>query len=69
MKQRRYQLGEVRMISVHSLVHSEETVKLSEPAATAAAAKTKTSAQRKPLFILTADECAKIVEHTEMQEL
>ena len=51
IKQRRYRLGEVRMISVHSLVRGEEAVKLSEPAATAAAAAmTKTNAQRKALF-------------------
>ncbi len=70
MKQRRYRLGEVRMISVHSLVRGEEAVKLREPAATAAAAaKIKTNAKRKALFKLTVDECAKIVEHTEIQEL
>lgn len=69
MKQRRYRLGEVRMISVHSLVRGEEAIKLSEPAATAAAAKTKTNAQRKAIFTLTVDECAKIVEHTEIQEM
>ena len=69
IKQRRYRHGEVRIISVHTLVRGEEAVKFSEPAATAAAAKTKTSSQRKALFILTADECAKLVEHTEIQEI
>ena len=33
MKQRRYRLGEVRLISVHSLVRGEEAVKLGESAA------------------------------------
>ena len=33
MKQWRYRLGEVRLISVHSLVRGEEAVKLGESAA------------------------------------
>jgi hypothetical protein len=66
MKQRRYRLGEVRLISVHSLVRGEEAVKLGESAAAKALSGRD---RRKDLFILTAEECARVVEHTEIQEL
>ena len=66
MKQRRYRLGEVRLISVHSLVRGEEAVKLGESAAAKALSGRD---RRKDLFILTAEECARVVEHTETQEL
>ena len=66
MKQRRYRLGEVRLISVHSLVRGEEAVKLGESAVAKALSGRD---RRKDLFILTAEECARVVEHTEIQEL
>ena len=66
IKQRRYRLGEVRLISVHSLTRGEEAVKLGESAAAKALSGRD---QRKDLFILTAEECATVVEHTEIQEL
>ena len=66
MKQRRYRLGEVRLISVYSLVRGEEAVKLGESAAAKALSGRD---RRKDLFILTAKECARVVEHTEIQEL
>jgi hypothetical protein len=53
------------MISVHSLNRGEEAATLGEPAVAANA-----NTRRKALFILTTEECAKIVvERTEIQEL
>ncbi len=66
MKQRRYRLGEVRLISVHSLVRGEEAVKLGESAAAKAFSGCD---RRKDLFTLTAEECARLVEQIEKQEL
>ena len=65
MKQRLYRLGEVRLISVHSLVRGEEAVKLGE----SAAAKARSGRGRRKDFKLTAEEFAKVVEHTERREL
>ena len=70
--QRRYRLGEERMISVHSLVRFR-ALTLSEPVVAAAAPRGRgrlaAAALAPPLklFLLATDECAKIVEHTEIQ--
>ena len=66
MKQRRYRLDEVRLISVHSLVRGEKAVKLGESAAAKAVIGRD---RRKDHFKLTAEECERAVEHTEIQEL
>ena len=67
-KQRRYRLGEERKISVHSLVRFR-AVKMCEPAAAEPRGRGRPAAAASPvkLLLLKADECAQIVEHTEIQ--
>jgi len=74
-KLRRYKLGQVQLISVHSLVRCD-AVKLSEPAAVATAAAVAAAdgapvgrGRPKTVFVLPSDECARIAQHTEIQEL
>ena len=66
-KQRRYRLGEERMISVHSLVRFR-AVKMCEPAAPAEPrGRGRPAASPVKLLLLKADESAQIAEHTVIQ--
>ena len=74
-KLRRYKLGQVHLISVHSLVRCD-AVKLSEPAAvattTAVAAADGAPVGRgrpKTVFVLPSEECSRLAQYTEIQEL
>ena len=64
--QRRYRIGEERMLSVHSLVRFR-ALKLTETSAAANRGRGHTSAPNK-LLLLPAAECGLISERTEMQE-
>ena len=64
--QRRYRLGEERMLSVHSLLRFR-AIKLLETTGNASRGRSRTMAPSK-LFLLPATECGLILERTAIQE-